>query len=123
MKDNVIQVRLWDKLVGILSWEECQNRSTFVFDKDFIKSGLNIAPFVAPLNSIAMQRGFPIIGNKDKPYSGLPEFIADSLPDSWGNVVFQYAERTGVDNVWANKIEEVLCDNYLRNQSKLSHKI
>ncbi len=89
MKDNVIQVRLWDKLVGILSWDESQNRSTLVFDKDFVKSGLNIAPFVAPLNSIAVQKGFPIIGNKEKLYSGLPEFIADSLPDSWGNVVFQ----------------------------------
>ncbi|MDY3284721.1 MAG: HipA N-terminal domain-containing protein [Prevotella sp.] len=26
---------------------------------------------------------------KEKPYYGLPEFIADSLPDHCGNVVFQ----------------------------------
>ncbi len=89
MKNNVIQVKLWDKLVGLLSWNESQNRSTFVFDKEFVKSGLNIAPFVAPLNSTAAEKGFPIIGNKEKLYSGLPEFIADSLPDRWGNVVFQ----------------------------------
>ena len=69
MKNNVIQVKLWDKLVGLLSWDESQNRSTFVFNKEFVKSGLNIAPFVAPLNSTAAEKGFPIIANKEKLYS------------------------------------------------------
>ena len=63
--------------------------SSFQFDRDFINNGLDIAPLVAPLSSAIVQRGFPFSGNKEKPYYGLPEFIADSLPDHWGNVVFQ----------------------------------
>ena len=46
-------------------------------------------PLVAPLDSVYVQRTFPMSGNREKLYAGLPEFIADSLPDHWGNVVFQ----------------------------------
>ena len=89
MRDNIVQVSIWGKLVGLLSWDDKRGCSSFQFDKDFINNGLDIAPLVAPLSSAIVQRGFPFYGNKEKPYYGLPEFIADSLPDHWGNVVFQ----------------------------------
>lgn len=89
MKDNVLEVRLWGKTVGLLSWDDRRNVSTFQFDKDFVNLGWNVSPLVAPLDSAYVQRGFPLSGNKEKLYGGLPEFIADSLPDHWGNVVFQ----------------------------------
>lgn len=89
MRDNIVQVSIWGKLVGLLSWDDKRGCSSFQFDKDFINNGLDIAPIVAPLSSAIVQRGFPFYGNKEKPYYGLPEFIADSLPDHWGNVVFQ----------------------------------
>ncbi len=89
MKDNVVEVRLWDKTVGLLSWDEKHGRSVFQFDANFSHCGLDIAPLTAPLDSPYVQRQIPMSGNKDKLYAGLPEFIADSLPDRWGNVVFQ----------------------------------
>lgn len=89
MRDNIVQVSIWGKNVGLLSWDDKRGCSSFQFDKDFINNGLDIAPLVAPLSSAIVQRGFPFSGNKEKPYYGLPEFIADSLPDHWGNVVFQ----------------------------------
>lgn len=89
MRDNIVQVSIWGKNVGLLSWDDKRGFSSFQFDRDFINNGLEIAPLVAPLSSAIVQRGFPISGNKEKPYYGLPEFIADSLPDHWGNVVFQ----------------------------------
>ena len=89
MRDNIVQVRIWGKNVGLLSWDDKRGCSSFQFDRVFINNGLDIAPLVAPLSSAVVQRGFPISGNKEKPYYGLPEFIADSLPDHWGNVVFQ----------------------------------
>lgn len=89
MRDNIVQVSIWRKNVGLLSWDDKRGCSSFQFDRDFINNGLDIAPLVAPLSSAIVQRGFPISGNKEKPYYGLPEFIADSLPDHWGNVVFQ----------------------------------
>lgn len=89
MKDNIIQVQLWNKDVGLLSWDDKHGCSVFQFDKDFIKYGWNIAPLIAPLDSAYVQKSFPMSGNKEKLYGGLPEFIADSLPDYWGNIVFQ----------------------------------
>ena len=89
MRDNIVQVSIWGKNVGLLSWDDKRGCSSFQFDRDFINNGLDIAPLVAPLSSAIVQRGFPFSGNKEKPYYGLPEFIADSLPDHWGNVVVQ----------------------------------
>lgn len=89
MKDNIIQVKLWDKNVGLLSWDDNKGCSVFQFDKDFMQYGWNIAPLIAPLDSAYVQKSFPMSGNKEKLYGGLPEFIADSLPDYWGNIVFQ----------------------------------
>lgn len=89
MKDNIIQVQLWDKNVGLLSWDNNKGCSVFQFDKDFMLYGWNIAPLIAPLDSAYVQKSFPMSGNKEKLYGGLPEFIADSLPDYWGNIVFQ----------------------------------
>lgn len=89
MKDNIIQVKLWDKNVGLLSWDDNKGCSVFQFDKVFMLYGWNIAPLIAPLDSAYVQKSFPMSGNKEKLYGGLPEFIADSLPDYWGNIVFQ----------------------------------
>ena len=39
----------------------------------------------------------PRKGNTDKLYAGLPPFVADSLPDRWGNRVFDaWAKRNGI---------------------------
>lgn len=76
MKDNVVQVNLWDKNVGLLSWDDKRGCSVFQFDQDFMQYGWNIAPLVAPLDSVYVQRTFPMSGNREKLYAGLPEFIA-----------------------------------------------
>ena len=108
MKDNIIEVRLWGKTVGLLSWNDKQNRSIFQFDKDFPQYGLDISPIAAPLESAYVQKGFPLSGNKEKLYSGLPEFIADSLPDHWGNVVFQkWMEANRLDSGQINAVDRL----------------
>ena len=48
MKDNVVQVNLWDKNVGLLSWNDKRGCSVFQFDKDFMQYGWNIAPLANP---------------------------------------------------------------------------
>ena len=89
MRNNVVEVKIWNKPVGLLSWDEKRGRAIFQLDKDFSHYGLNIAPLTASMESPYMQKSIPMSGNKEKLYAGLPEFIADSLPDHWGNVVFQ----------------------------------
>ena len=89
MKDNIVEVKLWGDTVGLLTWDNDRGCAVFQFDKSFVQKGIDIAPLVAPVKSPLVQKGFPIIGNRDKLYGGLPEFISDSLPDRWGNIVFQ----------------------------------
>lgn len=42
----------------------------------------------ASINSQSLKSGLPVYADNDKLFGGLPSFIADSLPDHWGNKVF-----------------------------------
>lgn len=83
-----LNVTLWGKHVGVLT---NYNRALtcFYFDEDFIRNGWDLSPLRFALNSPRAQRGLPFIGEEGKIFSGLPSFIADSLPDHWGQKVFR----------------------------------
>lgn len=83
----ILKVKLWGQEVGRLYWDDRKGISTWAFNEKFLKSGLNIAPFYAPIDAASSRR--PMLGIKDKPFNGLPPFIADSLPDAWGNLIFE----------------------------------
>ena len=86
----IAEVRLWDMLVGTLSLNNDRRTSIFRFDPDFVKKGLDIAPIQIPLNSVDILRVRTFIPEDEadfRTYRGLPEFVADSLPDSFGNRV------------------------------------
>lgn len=85
-----IDVFLWGRKVGTLvsAKKGYGQQICFYFDSEYAKSGQDIAPLRAPLSGIAAQRGLPVYPEEDKEFAGLPSFIADSMPDHWGNVVF-----------------------------------
>lgn len=87
MENNVVSVMLWGEEVGKLYWDERSKRAVFNYHPDFIKKGVEIAPLTASVKGSAA-KGMPILGNREKIYQGLPPFLADSLPDRWGNMVF-----------------------------------
>lgn len=81
-----LKIILWDKEIGRLAWDEHRRLSYFTYNPDFIKKGLNISPLVAPIDGT---RGLlPVWGEDAKIYQKLPAFVADSLPDAWGNQLF-----------------------------------
>ena len=92
MKDKRIdvtrlKVMLWGKELGMLCWNPAKENSYFFFSKEYLESGLDIAPLTASSNNPGAR--FAIYGNSDSPkYQKLPPFIADSLPDDWGNTLF-----------------------------------
>ena len=88
MENNVVSVRLWGDEVGRLYWDERGKRAVFNYSPEFIKKGLDIAPLAASIKGMA-GKGAPVLGNKEKLFQGLPPFLADSLPDRWGNLVFE----------------------------------
>ncbi|MGM9833724.1 MAG: HipA N-terminal domain-containing protein [Candidatus Limisoma sp.] len=85
-----LDVMLWGKKVGTLvsTKKGYKNQICFYFDRDFVTLGLDIAPLRASIKSLPAQNGMPIYPDEDKMFGGLPSFIADSMPDRWGNTVF-----------------------------------
>ena len=80
-----LKVNLWGKEIGRLVWESSTRRIYFMYNPN-----LKNIPDIAPLLSSAKNRNnlLPIYGDDRPLYQGLPPFIADSLPDSWGNTLF-----------------------------------
>jgi len=92
----VLSVLLWGREVGRLSWNNSKGVSVFAYNKDFINDGPDVSPLDKSVHSPLAH--IPFYGSSDRAdlsrYNGLPPFIADSLPDKWGNDVF---------NAWATK--------------------
>lgn len=86
-----INVTLWGKTVGTLveSGSGRNRQICFYFNPGFVRSGLDIAPLRGSIYSVVAQKGLPIYPEKDRAFCGLPSFIADSIPDTWGQLVFR----------------------------------
>lgn len=81
-----LKVILWGEEIGRLAWDARRRLSYFMYNPAFLKKGLNISPLTAPVDGV---RGLtPIWGEEAKIYQKLPAFVADSLPDAWGNQLF-----------------------------------
>ena len=74
-------VRLWGQDVGAVAWNEEKGLGEFEYQADFLRSGLEIAPFTLPLRSGIFS--FPSLSRDT--YHGLPGLLADALPDRFGN--------------------------------------
>lgn len=85
-----LDVFLWNRKVGSLVAyrEKYTEKICFYFDRDFPGSGYDIAPLRASIHSTSVKNGLPVYAESDRLFGGLPSFIADSLPDHWGNKVF-----------------------------------
>ncbi len=80
------EVRLWDRTVGAVA-EMDDGRIVFEYDPAFRRSGLEISPLHLPL-SLAQAVSFDELRRKEA-FNGLPGVFADSLPDSFGNLVIR----------------------------------
>lgn len=85
-----LDVMLWDRKVGTLvaTQDKYRSKVCFYFDNEFVKTGYDIAPLQASIYGVLAQRGLPVYPEPEKIFGGLPSFIADSLPEHWGNTVF-----------------------------------
>ena len=87
INNDRLSVRLWGQEIGQLCWNPAKGNSYFYFSPTYLASGLDIAPLTASLKNPASR--LAIYGNTDSAkYQKLPPFIADSLPDDWGNTLF-----------------------------------
>ena len=74
-----------------MAWDARRRLAYFQYNSDWIKRGLNISPLRAPIDD--MHSLMPVWGEDAKIYQKLPAFLADSLPDAWGNQLFDLWRR------------------------------
>ncbi|MDE6548908.1 MAG: type II toxin-antitoxin system HipA family toxin [Muribaculaceae bacterium] len=86
MKD-FLKVVLWGKEIGRLAWHDKRNVAYFNYNPEFLSGALDVAPLVASIHNPASYR--TIFGESERIYQKLPSFISDSLPDAWGNQLFE----------------------------------
>ncbi len=79
---GIVDVWLWGTKIGSLGYAPGQTRiATFEYEPDFMESGIQVAPI--HLRYPPSRFSFDGIGFKS--FQGVPGFIADSLPDKYGN--------------------------------------
>ena len=86
--NTVAAVKIWNRKVGAVLWDESKNVGVFEFDKNFIDSGLDLSPITLSLSEANKGRrvfSFPFLNFET--FKGLPGLLADSLPDKFGNQV------------------------------------
>jgi serine/threonine-protein kinase HipA len=98
----VAAVKIWDFLVGAVSWDNERKHSYFEFEPSFFKAKLDLAPISMPIIEAARMKkiySFPRLSYET--YKGLPGLLADSLPDNFGNQIINAwlaSQGKSVDN-------------------------
>lgn len=83
--NTTAEIFLWGTRVGIIHQDLDKLYAAFEYDKDFLKSGIEIAPIMMPLSNIVYE--FPSLAGE--PFFGMPGLVVDSLPDTFGNKVIE----------------------------------
>ncbi|MCR4611659.1 MAG: type II toxin-antitoxin system HipA family toxin [Lachnospiraceae bacterium] len=91
-KRKTLDVYYKNKHVGTLA-EMVDKRIAFQYDREWIQSGFSISPFSLPLSNEVF-----IPSEKSRDYfGGLFGIFADSLPDSWGELLMdRYLSSIGI---------------------------
>lgn len=76
-------VRLWGTDIGYVSLAEGEQVASFEYDREFLRSGIELSPIRMPLSPQVYS--FPELALQS--FRGLPGLLADSLPDKFGNAV------------------------------------
>ncbi len=108
---KIVEVIIWDRLVGILVWDEKENTTSFEFSKEFVKSEIQLSPLITLLSSKIRKIKAEVDNNSTTNFGvdkGLPIFISDSLPDKFGSDLFsKYLEKEGRNFRDLNPLEKL----------------
>ncbi|MEZ5464627.1 MAG: type II toxin-antitoxin system HipA family toxin [Lysobacteraceae bacterium] len=80
---DVIEVRIWDRLVGALAFDPQAGAYAFEYAPEWTRGGVELAPLMMPIGARRPRFVFPAL-DRDA-FHGLPGLIADALPDDFGN--------------------------------------
>lgn len=85
-----LNVYLEDKLVGYLA--KYENKYAFEYDSNWLANGFSISPFSLPLKKGVFIPNMMV-------FNGFFGVFADSMPDSWGNLLLdRYLKKNGINH-------------------------
>jgi len=90
---TVVRVDAWGATVGAVALDPSTGDGVFEYEPEWVEAGRELSPILAPTTR-RIVRG---TSRSRETYLGLPPFLADSLPDDFGNaVVDAYLAREGI---------------------------
>lgn len=92
---QVIEVRVWNSLVGAVAMDPALGCYVFEYDGGWRRGGIELAPRQMPTTAPNPIFGFPALGES---FKRLPGLLADALPDDFGNgLIDAWMATHGVD--------------------------
>src|SRR5690606_26590616 len=87
VRDKIIDVIVFGQEIGKLGYDINQRKSFFQYNPEFLDSGKfsKLFPFIFKRSKQAQV----FTEYQQDRFQGLPPMIADSLPDTFGNIIFQ----------------------------------
>jgi serine/threonine-protein kinase HipA len=85
MNTEVIEVRIWNQLVGAVTLDPEYGYYAFGYDDAWRKKGIELAPFAMPTSSTEV--AFEFRSLPEATFHRLPALLADALPDAFGNAL------------------------------------
>ena len=86
-------VKIWDTLVGVVTWNKQRKLADFQYDKRFLAQNWDLSPLKMPIGSGDRVYNFsellPQKENTEDTFKGLPGLLADALPDKYGNLLIE----------------------------------
>jgi len=82
---NTALIKLWEKQVGAVAWDDHSGLGSFQFQPSFLKHQWDIAPIKMPID--AGEQIFSFSALRGTAFKGLPGLLADVLPDRYGNTL------------------------------------
>ena len=114
----IVNVYLWGTCIGKLNWDFEKHCSVFQFTDEYRKQDYDICPSTHPKRTPLFASFY---GNKDKLYQGLPEFLADALPDKWGASLFdQWLTDNNIKAMGALEFEPEFNDDAIHESVNMS---
>jgi serine/threonine-protein kinase HipA len=88
-KNNIISVFCFNAEIGVLGHDSENKKSYFQYNPVYLENSCykNLFPLSSILKRIRQTQVFSRFNNET--FRGLPPMFADSLPDSFGNIIFR----------------------------------
>lgn len=105
---NSAIIKIWGHKLGALYLDKNNNAITFQYYDDFGNNGYEVSPILYPFEKGRIYSN-QIPRNENDTFKGLPEFIADILPDRWGTALMdRWLTENGRANNSCSVIERLL---------------